>query len=164
MSWLSPLHHFPSHFSSSCLSPLPLKCLLLPFQQNCNSATLGNSMQRFITPHLTTTCHAKIAFVVLFSQCINWRGGLWLSQHLNTYSRLATYACEAAARSMSAGSQALRLWSSNVSGHLYTEAALLKATRSFLCIFKLCLRLHEQPKALQYTCQTSSPGCKFVMI
>ncbi len=33
-------------------------------------------------------------------------------------------------------------------GHVYTGAALLKTEMSFLCIFKICLRLHEQPRTL----------------
>ncbi len=35
------------------------------------------------------------------------------------------------------------------------RAALLKMERIFLCIFKICPRLHEKPKVLQYACQAS---------
>ncbi len=31
------------------------------------------------------------------------------------------------------------------------------------CIFKICLCLYEQPKALKYACQASSRWCNFVM-
>ncbi len=31
-------------------------------------------------------------------------------------------------------------------GHICTGAALLKMERSFLCVFKICPRLHEQPQ------------------
>lgn len=78
------LQHFPSHFPSSCLSPLPLKRLHFPFSAKLQCHQPGSFMQWFIPQHLVTTCHMAIAFLVLLSQCNYHIGGLWFSQHLNT--------------------------------------------------------------------------------
>ena len=62
-------------------------------------------MQRFITPHLVTTCHVEIAFLPLLKPMQLPDRGLLVQSASLTCSRLTPYDCGAAVISRSAGAQ-----------------------------------------------------------